>query len=139
MSSAWRSTVNVVLDVLAKRESHYAQSAAVWAAVEADRVQGAIAAHTVTTVHYLLTRFADRATASTAVQDLLRVFEVAAVDGDVLQEALGFGWRDFEDAVQITAALSAGATHMITRNPPDFRGAPIPVLTPAEIVPLLPR
>ena len=131
--------VDVVLDVLARRMPHYGSSAEVWAAVETGRVEGLIAAHTVTTIHYLVTRHGDRSTASAAVHDLLHVFGVAAVDGDVLQHALSVGWSDYEDAVQMAAAISAGATHMVTRNTADYRTAPLPVLQPAEVAALLPR
>jgi hydrogenase maturation factor len=41
---------NVALDVLAKREPHYATSAAVWALAEQGKVEGLLAAHTVTTL-----------------------------------------------------------------------------------------
>ena len=131
--------VDVVLDVLARRMPHYGRSAEVWAAVETDRVEGLIAAHTVTTIHYLLTRHGNRSTAAAAVHDLLSVFGVAAVDGDVLRHALSLGWSDYEAAVQMAAAISAGATHVVTRNTADYRSAPLPVLLPAEVSGLLPR
>jgi hypothetical protein len=131
--------VGVVLDVLANRVPHYEGSALVWAAVETGRSKGMIAAHTVTTLHDLLGRHADRSTASSAVHDLLSVFDVATVDGDVLRHALSLGWSDFEDAVQVAAAVSAGATHVVTRNTKDFGSSPLPVLQPAEIAALLNR
>jgi predicted nucleic acid-binding protein len=129
--------VDVVMDVLAARVPYLEHAAEVWHAVETGRVEGLIAAHTATTLHYLLTRQRDRATAGAALADLLRVFEVAAVDGDVLDRALAMGWNDFEDAVQVAAALAAGATHVVTRNTPDYRSAPISVLQPSELSALL--
>jgi hypothetical protein len=42
---------NVALDVLAKREPHYATSAAVWALVEQGHIEALLAAHMVTTLH----------------------------------------------------------------------------------------
>ena len=72
-----------------------------------------------------------------ALADLLRVFEVAPVDGDVLQSALAIPGPDFEDAVQIAAAIAAGATHLVTRNPADFQACPIPILQPAELIALI--
>jgi hypothetical protein len=111
----------------------------VWSAVETGRIEGLVAAHTVTTIHYLLNRFRDRSTAAAAVTDLLRVFGVATVDHDVLRMALCLGWSDFEDAVQMAAAVAAGATHMVTRNVSDYRGAPLPVLHPGEVAALLLR
>ena len=43
----------MVLDVLLERKPHFAASAAVWDAVESDGVEGYLAAHAITTIHYL--------------------------------------------------------------------------------------
>ncbi len=128
---------NVVLDVLARRQPHYTASAQVWAAIEAGHADGLLAAHTVTTLHYLLERHTDHGRAISALTDVMRVFEIAPVDGRVLLSALALGGRDFEDAVQMAAAASAGATHVLTRNPADFRNSPVAVLQPAELAALL--
>ena len=128
---------NVVLDVLAARQPFFPMAAQVWAAVEGGRIDGLLAAHTVTTLHYLLRKHSDVPRTATALADLLRVFEVAPVDGGVLQSALAIPGPDFEDAVQIAAAIAAGATHLVTRNPADFRACPIPVLQPAELIALI--
>jgi len=129
--------LNVILDVLGRREPHYQASAEVWGAIEAGEVEGFIAAHSMTTVHYLIARHLDNMRAKIAVQDILRVFSVAAVDQDVIQDAVGLGWPDFEDAVQMAAAARAGADYLITRNPKDFRGGPIGVVQPGEFLALL--
>lgn len=128
---------NVVLDVLARREPHFQDAARIWAAVETGHIEGLIAAHCVTTVFYLLSRHMNRQRATAATTDLLRLFEIASVNHEVLLSALALGWRDFEDAVQMSAAASAGATHLVTRNPDDFAGGPLPLLQPAELLVLI--
>lgn len=45
--------LDVVLDVLLDRAPHAEASAALWAAVEAGEADGLLAAHCVTTLHYL--------------------------------------------------------------------------------------
>jgi predicted nucleic acid-binding protein len=45
--------------------------------------------------------------------------------------------RDFEDALHVAAARRAGASHVITRNDRDFRGGPIPILSPGDVLALL--
>jgi predicted nucleic acid-binding protein len=127
---------NVILDVLARRDPHYAESAAAWASAEAGAVRGFVAAHTVTTLHFLLSRHAGAARASAAVTDLLGVFAVAPVDGDVLRAALALSTADFEDCVQAAAAVRGNLDHLVTRDPHGFRGCPLAVLSPAELVAL---
>ena len=122
--------VNVILDVVAKREPHYAASARVWAAIEVGRAKGIIAAHGVTTLYYLISRQLGPKSANVIIGELLSVFEVATVDGGVLVAALALGWPDFEDAVQMTAAASAGADYLVTRNVRDFKSGVVSVVTP---------
>ena len=129
--------VNVILDVLGRREPHFSPAAELWSAIEAGKANGLIAAHTVTTLFYLLQRHTNTQRATAAVRDLMRVFSVAPVDGAVLLEALGLKWKDFEDAVQMAAAARAGAEYLITRNPGDFEGGTVPVLQPGEFTALL--
>jgi len=44
---------------------------------------------------------------------------------------------DFEDNLQIACAVEARLDAIVTRNPKDFAGSPVPVLTPAELLALL--
>lgn len=41
---------------------------------------------------------------------------------------------DFEDAMQVAAAIACGAEVIATRNLRDFRESPVPALTPADLV-----
>jgi len=77
----------VVLDVLLDRKPHTEGSAAVWAAVEMGLAKGLLAAHAITTIHYLVQKELGTARAKRTISSILRVFDVAAVDGAILQEA----------------------------------------------------
>ncbi len=129
---------NVALDVLAKREPHYATSAAVWALVEQNHVEGFLAAHTITTLHYLVSKHLNRQQASLTLTKLLQVFSVATVDQPVIMKALALGWQDFEDAVQMAAAFNAQADYLVTRNPKDFKDHLVRVLQPGDLMALIP-
>jgi hypothetical protein len=93
-----------------------------------------LAAHAVTTIHYLVRK---EIKARRIISAILRVFEVATVDGGVLQEALQLPFSDFEDAVTPTAARLAGCECIVTRDPKGFRGSPVRSLTPEMVTPLL--
>ena len=129
--------VNVVLDVLTKREPHYQASAQVWAAAETGAVEGLLAAHSITTLHYLLSRHIGAQQARVALKKILQVFSVATVDQRVILQALALIWADFEDAIQMAAAIGANADYLITRNPKDFKADFLPVLQPGELLALL--
>jgi predicted nucleic acid-binding protein len=128
---------NVVLDVLLDRQPHAEASASIWAAVETGAAEGMLAAHAVTTIHYLLQRERGNARAKRIVSAILRVFKVAPVDGEVVQEALHLPLSDFEDAVTSAAARLADCAYIVTRDPKGFRNSPVRALTPEAIMPLL--
>lgn len=126
--------LNVILDVLQRREPHYRISAAVLEAVVKKRETGWIPAHAVTTIHYLVARYGDNGAADRAVDWLLRYFDVAVVGRSELLRARVLDWKDFEDAVVAAAAESAGCTEIVTCNVSDFASSPVPALTPEEFL-----
>ena len=128
---------NVVLDVLLDRQPWVETSAAVWASAETGVCDGTLTAHAVTTIHYLLRRKIGNAGAKRTVSAILRVFQVAAVDSAVLQEALGLPFADFEDAVTAASARLAGCDCIVTRDPKGFRGSPVRSFTPESVAALL--
>ncbi len=128
--------VNVVLDVLLDRKPHAEASAAAWAAVETGTAEGLLAAHGVTTVHYLVRKETGAAKAKGILSAILKVFGVAAVDDAVIQEALQLPCSDFEDAVTAAAARVASCDYIVTRDPREFRGSPVRSLTPEAVLPL---
>jgi predicted nucleic acid-binding protein len=128
---------NVVLDVLLDRQPHVKASAAAWASVEAGICEGMLAAHAVTTIHYLASKEMGSVKARRTVSAILRVFGVATVDVAVVQEALHLPCPDFEDAVTAASARAAGCECVVTRDPKGFRGSLLRCLTPEALIPLL--
>jgi hypothetical protein len=129
--------LNVILDVLQRREPFYAMSARALASAESGRVVGLVAAHSLTTLFYLVARDQSAEQARVILGELLRFLSVAAVDGPVIEQALNLPYREFEDSVQMMAAVQAGAAHLVTRNTPDYRAGPLPTLEPAELLAIL--
>ena len=129
--------VNVVLDVLLDRQPHVEGSAAVWAAIETGSCEGLLAAHAVTTIHYLIRKELGAARAKRTVSAMLRVFRVALVDTVVIQHALELPLPDFEDAVTAAAAQLAGCDYIVSRDPKGFRGSALRCVTPETAAPLL--
>ena len=129
--------LNVILDVLQRREPFYAMSARVLACAETGQIVGLVAAHSLTTLFYLVARGQSPEQARVVLSEILRFLSVAGVDGSVIEQALNLPYRDFEDAVQMMAAVQAGAAYLVTRNVPNYRAGPLPALQPAELLALL--
>jgi predicted nucleic acid-binding protein len=129
--------LNIILDTLQKREPFYAASAQVLACAETGRVEGWVAAHSLTTLFYLFAKSHSSEQARVSLTELLRFLTVAAVDQPTMEQALALPYRDFEDAVQMTAAARVGAQYLVTRGVEDFKGGPLPALQPAELLALV--
>lgn len=126
--------LNVVLDVLMRREPHFANAARMWALAETGQIEGFVAGHSFTTLFYLYRRQSDPERAYQTVRRLLRVFEVASVDRRVIEMACDLAWRDFEDAVQAMAASGASCHYLVTRNPGDYSDQQLTVIQPADFL-----
>jgi predicted nucleic acid-binding protein len=59
---------------------------------------------------------------------------VASGGKEAVRQALLIPMRDFEDALQVSAALSGGAELIVTRNIRDFVRSPLAVMTPAQFL-----
>ena len=127
---------NVVLDVLANREPFVSDAAAILSLVESRKLEGFVAAHTVTTMFYFLRRDLGGDRARDVLMDLLRVIEVVRVDQDRIFQALAMDWDDFEGGVQASCAAKVEADYLVTRDKKGFRGSHVPVLSPAEFLAL---
>lgn len=127
---------NMILDVLADREPFAEDAAALLSTIEAGEAEGFIAAHSATTVFYLLNKELGLRRAKKALMDLLKLVEVVAVDHDRLLQALAMNWEDFEDAVQAACAAKIDADFLVTRNQDDFSRSDVPARSPAEYMAL---
>lgn len=128
---------NVLLDVVLERKPWVEDATALLDALAKGRAQGYVAAHAVTTVYYVVERERNRTLAATAVTDLLQLLTVVPLGNADFQRALGLGLRDFEDASQAAACLQVGADCLVTRNPKDYKSAPVPLRSAGEALALL--
>jgi hypothetical protein len=129
--------LNIILDVLQEREGFYDFSARLLALAETGRIQGWLAAHSATTLYYLVAKGRSPDQARVTLTSLLQFLKIAAVDHDTIERALNLPYKDFEDAVQMMAALQIRADYLLTRNVKDYQPAPLEVVQPVELLAIL--
>ncbi|MCB2160695.1 PIN domain-containing protein [bacterium] len=129
--------LNILLDVLQKREPFFDSSAGVLAAVESGQITGYLAAHSMIALFYLLQKGLSTADARAVIINLLQFMKIAPVGQDTIEQALNLDYSDFEDAVQMVSALHCNVNYLITRNTGDFHPALLPVLEPADFLSLI--
>lgn len=129
--------LNIILDVLQEREPFYETSAQLLAYAETGKIQGFTASHSLTTLFYLIQKGKSAAHAKVTITNLLQILKVAPVDQSTIEQALSLPYKDFEDAVQMMAAVQCKADYLVTRNVKDFQPAPLPVIQPSELLSLI--
>jgi predicted nucleic acid-binding protein len=126
--------LNVLLDVVQRREPFYAASAAVLGqAIEGPNV-ACLPGHALTTLHYIVAKYASREHAGTLVDWVLAHLEIVPQDRAQFVRARNLQFADFEDAAVASAAEASGCELIITRNVADFGSSPVPAVTPEEFL-----
>jgi predicted nucleic acid-binding protein len=126
--------LNILLDVLQKREPFYAASAHLMALAETGKIDAYVAAHSLTTLFYLIQKGTGAGQARAAITNLLQIIKVAPVDQGTLEGALNLDCPDFEDAVQMMAAVQCRLDCLITRDVKDYQPTLLPVMLPVEFI-----
>ena len=129
--------LNILLDVLQERKDFYDFSALLLAYAETGVIQGWLAAHSITTLFYLVAKNKSPEQARVTLTSLLQFLKIAPVDQNTIEQALNLPYRDFEDAVQMISALQVHADYLLTRNVRDYQPAPLEVVQPVELLAIL--
>ncbi len=120
--------INVVLDVALKRPG--APASARLLSLCGRQHEGWLAWHSVATLAYLIDRQQSAISARDFIRGLLAWADVAHTGKADAMAALDLPMSDFEDALQVAAAMACGAQFIVTRNVRDFKASPVPAFTP---------
>jgi predicted nucleic acid-binding protein len=129
---------NVVLDVLLDRQPFRDTAAKLIARVERKELDGVLGATTLTTIHYLVAKASGQEAARSTVRELINLFQIAAVDRQVLSRAIDSPVKDFEDAVLAESGRADIVDSVVTRDPGGFKDSGLRVLSPQQLDEILP-
>ena len=125
---------NVVLDVLLARKAFLPEAVALFEYVWEGRMEGVLAATSLTTAFYLIERKRGAEGAYAGLDRLMELFEAGPVDRRVLHSVRALGFENFEEAVLHESARRAGASGIVTRNARDFGSATLSIYHPEELL-----
>lgn len=130
---------NVVLDVALDRPelAEASRGALTWGFEHPSRAW--FAWHSVATLAYFLERQGGQAEVRPFIGELIARLEIVGGTDRELLRAIELTVPDFEDAMVIALAESAGCTHIVTRNVTDFRRSPVKAVTPEQFLKLAAR
>lgn len=119
---------NVIIDLVDRdRPDHpHADALLKWSASKP--VAHLCAWHTLSILDYLCGKKFGRKDTNEILREILRVFTVPATGTREATEAFSYLQGDYEDAMQIAAAVVGGADCIVTRDKTGFSKSPIPVI-----------
>lgn len=95
-----------------------------------------IAWHSVANFYYLVKPQRGSKDTLLFVEDLLKFVSIAPTVTEDVLFAISLDMTDFEDGLQVAAALAARASYIVSRNARDFKRSPVPVVSPKGCIEL---
>ena len=126
---------NVVLNAAMGR-SGYEEAQELIQAVISGEISGIVTANSLTDIHFIVRKKVGEEKARIVIYNVLSLFDIAPVDGDVCLTALSAPMSDYEDAVLAVCASKEGADYIAT-NDKGFisaKGSPVVALCPADVL-----
>lgn len=126
---------NIIVDVALERQPFYPESQRILSLAYRQHIEGYISASTVSDLYYIIRKVKGRALTLEFLQSILTFCSVATVDRAVINMALAANFKDFEDAIQYSTAVTNQLDAIVTRNPSDFTsGSGLQILTPDQLI-----
>ncbi|TRX22897.1 type II toxin-antitoxin system VapC family toxin [Flavobacterium franklandianum] len=126
---------NILVDIVANRFPFSKNAISIFDYCQRHKITMYSSSHSIATMHYIAKRVVDEKELRSIIEDLLDTISIIAVTESILKKSLKSSHKDFEDAIQITAAQSINTMDcIITRDLKDFKFSEIKVFTPDEFL-----
>lgn len=122
---------DVILDFFFDREPFSPDATKILSLCELKKITGFVIPVIISNTYYLLKRTARHEKVIEKLSELMKILDVLQMDKNTIIEALNSNFKDFEDALQNSAAVKSGFINaIITRNVKDFAKSDVAVFTP---------
>ena len=125
---------NILLDVFQQRPDFFISSSKLMNMAERGKINGCISAISFNNCFYILKKYCGNEKARQTLSMIRDIFEVVALNSQIINQSIDCDISDFEDAIQYFSAIHADVDYIITRNKKDFRKSTIPALSPEEFL-----
>ena len=128
---------DILIDVALDRMPFSNDASLLLDKLEMKHADGFIAWHSLSNLYYICSSSIHDRKLKEYIKGLLLFLSVSETATEDAICALGLNVADFEDAMQISAAISCKADFIVTRNIRDFKHSPIPACLPGEIIKII--
>ena len=124
---------NIVIDLLAKRESFYKSAAQLFSLADKQKLELSISSLTFANTNYVLSRLKSTQDAREILRRFSVLIKVLQLNDKLIDLALNDNnFKDYEDGLQYYTAIENEQDVIITRDLKDFKESKIPVMTADE-------
>ena len=126
---------NIVIDLLAKRESFYKSAAQLFSLADKQKIELSISALTFANTNYILSRLKSTQEAREVLRRFRILIKVLPLNDKIIDLALNDNnFNDFEDGLQYYSAVENQCEYIVTRNIDDYKNSKIKVVLPEEFI-----
>lgn len=125
---------DVLIDVALDRTPYSAASGKLLDALEQRKGTGYVAWHSLSNFYYVVAPVKGASPTRVFIEELIHFIHLAPATKESVRFACQSPMKDFEDALQVAAAIACGATVIATRNLQDYVQAPIRAVHPATLI-----
>ena len=122
---------DVVIDFFTDRKPHANPASELFDLNERGEVKLYLSAVSINNIYYIVRRYLGHKKALEVIEELVIMTEVIGTTRKEIIQALKNNFKDFEDSIQYSSALTIdGIEAIITRNIKDYKNSEIAVMTP---------
>ncbi len=125
---------NIILDIALKRNPYFEDALRLFELIDKKIIVGNITASTISDIYYISKKEKGHHETLNFIINLIEVVEIIGIDKEVILDAIESEMKDFEDAIQVSAAKFHKIKTIITRNKSDFHDHSLEILTPSEFL-----
>lgn len=126
---------DVVIDFFTDREPHASPASELFELNEQGKVKIYLSAISINNIYYIVRRFLGHKKTIEVVETLTEMTEIIGTTKKEIVQALKNNFKDFEDSVQYSSALTIKEIDaIITRNIKDYKKSSIAVMTPLNFL-----
>lgn len=125
---------NIVLDFILVRQPFFTEADQIFIELQNNKFKAFISAITPINAFYTTRKEKGKEIAFEAIEELLKLVQIARCDKNVFQNALSLGFDDYEDAVQHECALAENLDAIVTRNTKDYKNASMTIYSPNDFL-----
>ena len=128
---------NIILDLIITDRAGHLSALALEEYTKTHPCKLSCAWHSLSIIEYIGRKQFGSEAIHLLLRNLLNTFTIPSTGTEEAKRVFNFLAGDFEDALQISAAISCGADYILTEDANGFSKSPIPVLSPKDFFSML--